>query len=240
MIKELIIKILGKRLSRKLYMFKQEYIDGFKTKIYSQEGEDLILKEFLSDIKNGFYVDIGAHHPIRFSNTYLFYKMGWSGINIDAMPGSMKAFKRKRPRDINLERGISGKKGFLIYYMFDEPALNSFSEGLSKERDRNSEFKIIGKKKIKTYPLSYVLDKYLPKGKVIDFMSIDVEGLDLVVLKSNDWKKFSPRYILIECIEKDIEGIQKEEIYTFLKDKGYTIVGKTYRTLVFKRKNFDL
>lgn len=55
--------------------------------------------------KIGFYVDVGAHHPMRFSNTYFFYRMGWSGINIDAMPGSMKEFKKYRRRDINLELG---------------------------------------------------------------------------------------------------------------------------------------
>ncbi len=233
MIKELLIKILGKRYARQWYMFLKGLTNGFSTRIYSQEGEDLILKEFLSNVQKGFYVDIGAHHPIRFSNTYMFYKMGWSGINIDAMPNSMKAFKRKRPRDINLEMGVSDKKGVLTYYMFDEPALNSFSKELSEERDRESDFKIVDKKRVKTYPLSYILEKYLPKNKGIDFMSIDVEGLDLMVLKSNDWDRYIPRYILIECIGEDIEDIQREDIYTFLKEKGYTIVGKTYRTLVF-------
>ncbi len=233
MIKELVIKVLGEKYARQWYMYFKGLTNGFSTRIYSQEGEDLILKEFLSDVKKGFYVDVGAHHPIRFSNTYMFYKMGWNGINIDAMPGSMKAFDRRRPRDINLEMGVSDKKGFLTYYMFDEPALNSFSKELSEERDNNSNFKIVDKKRVKTYPLSYILNKYLPKGKVIDFMSIDVEGLDLMVLKSNDWNRYSPTFILVESIGEDIEDILKGDVYTFLKNKGYTIVGKTYRTLVF-------
>ncbi|ETD27688.1 hypothetical protein [Helicobacter canis] len=79
---------------------------------YSIEGEDRIVRALLwQKHDKGFYVDVGAHHPFRFSNTYLFYTQGWSGINIDATPGSMKAFNKYRPRDINLEVGVGmGRK----------------------------------------------------------------------------------------------------------------------------------
>ncbi|PKN02635.1 SAM-dependent methyltransferase [Candidatus Dojkabacteria bacterium HGW-Dojkabacteria-1] len=233
--KELIKKILGKKLALKLYMLKKEFIGGFATKIYSQEGEDIILSEFFPTQTDGFYVDIGAHHPMRFSNTYMFYKRGWRGLNLDAMPDSMKAFNRKRPRDINLEVGVSGKEGEMTYYMFDDFALNGFSKDLSKERDENSNFEILEERKIKTSPLSKILDEYLPENQKIDFMSIDVEGLDLMVLKSNDWGKYLPSYILVESIGDDIESIIKNPIYLFLKKKQYTIVAKTYRTLIFKK-----
>ena len=227
--------LLGNRLSIKLYLFKKEYIDGFTTKIYSQEGEDIILSEFFPNKTDGVYVDVGAHHPMRFSNTHMFYKKGWRGINIDAMPGSMKAFERKRPRDINLEIGVSGKEGEMTFYMFDDPALNGFSMEISKDRDKNSNFEIIEERKIKTYPLSKILNKYLPKDQKIDFMSIDVEGLDMMVLESNDWKRYSPRYLLVECIGDTVEDIMQDKIYRFLSEKGYKIVGKTYRTLILRK-----
>lgn len=239
--KELIKKILGKKFALKAYMLKKEYIDGFANKIYSQEGEDIILSEFFPNKKDGFFVDIGAHHPMRFSNTYMFYKRGWRGINIDAMPNSMKAFEIKRSRDINLEMGVSGKEGEMTYYyMFDDPALNGFSKDLSTERDTNSNFEILEERKIKTYPLSKILDEYLPKGQKIDFMSIDVEGLDLMVLQSNDWKRYSPSMILVESIGDDIESIIiRDDIYKFLSKKGYKIVAKTYRTLILKKENHE-
>ncbi|HIB94217.1 MAG TPA: SAM-dependent methyltransferase, partial [Candidatus Lambdaproteobacteria bacterium] len=101
---------------------------------FSQEGEDVILRRIFEDQKNGFYIDIGAHHPKRFSNTYYFYDRGWEGINIDATPGSMKIFQKFRPRDINLEIAISEKEQQLTYFMFNEPALNSFSKSLSDKR----------------------------------------------------------------------------------------------------------
>jgi hypothetical protein len=79
---------------------------------YGHSGEDLVLDRLLNGKRMGFYIDVGAHHPTRFSNTYLFYKKGWSGINIDANPKSMELFNRRRSRDINIEVGIAKKMDY--------------------------------------------------------------------------------------------------------------------------------
>ncbi len=70
---------------------------------YSQEGEDLILQRFFETKENGFYIDVGAHNPTRFSNTFIFYLKGWRGINIEPTPGSKTAFDSVRPKDLNIE-----------------------------------------------------------------------------------------------------------------------------------------
>lgn len=111
MLKKILKAILPMKLRKKLTIFNNLYITRFHIKSYSQEGEDMILHRIFERQCKGFYVDIGAHHPFRFSNTYLFYKRGWSGINIDAMPGSMNIFNKFRNRDINLEYGIGNVIG---------------------------------------------------------------------------------------------------------------------------------
>ena len=110
--KKIINKILPNSFKELIRSVKKKYIDGggYWLKSYSQEGEDIILARIFGKQQNGFYVDVGAHHPYRFSNTYFFYKRGWKGINIDAMPGSMKIFNKYRPRDKNIEAGISDTK----------------------------------------------------------------------------------------------------------------------------------
>ncbi|MHB8913393.1 MAG: FkbM family methyltransferase [Minisyncoccota bacterium] len=205
---------------------------------YSQEGEDLVLSRFLEASTTGFYVDIGAHHPKRFSNTYFFYKKGWRGINIDAMPGSMEAFKRDRPEDINLEIAISDKKQALTYYLFNEPALNGFSEAVSKERDGAKGYSIIGEKKIETNTLKEVLDKNLPTSTQIDFMSIDIEGYDFEALVSNDWQKYRPRFVLVEDLGTHLNEINKSKLGQFMEQQGYQLCAKTYFTYFFM-KNED-
>jgi FkbM family methyltransferase len=213
-------------------------LDGWALKSYAQEGEDMILRRIFAYEKNGFYVDVGAHHPKRFSNTYFFYKQGWSGINIDAMPGSMKTFKEYRPRDINIEVPISVEPKLLQYYIFNETALNGFDPELSKNRDdKLSQYKIVEAIDLETRRLDDVLDQYLPKDKVIDFLSIDVEGLDFEVLESNNWNKYKPEVVLIEIIGSTLSELQNHKISQFLSYLGYTIYAKTVNTVIYKITN---
>jgi len=191
---------------------------------YSQEGEDMVLRSFYEGQKNykGFFVDVGAHHPSRFSNTNYFYKKGWRGINIEPTPGAIKAFNIFRKRDINLNIGISGVKDKLTFYCFNEPALNGFSKEISEERNTSKKYKIIKEVEVETYPLADVLDKNLPANQQIDFLTIDVEGLDLQVLKSNNWDKYKPAYILVED-RIEFDNLANSEVYTYLKKTGVPV-----------------
>lgn len=202
---------------------------------FSQEGEDRILNRLFERQEKGFYIDIGAHHPQLFSNTYLFYLRGWRGINIDAMPGSMAPFNLTRPDEINLELAVSEKEEDLTYYMFNNPAYNGFSKELSKKRDGvRGVVKLVDQKILKTYRLSDILDKYLPNSTPIDFMTIDVEGLDYQVLLSNNWDQYRPKIVLIEEIGFDLsKTFEKSKSYLFLKNQGYKIFAKTMNTVFY-------
>jgi hypothetical protein len=145
--------ILPQNVIEKLNIINNNYFDGYALKSYSQEGEDMILRRLFEKQKKGFYVDVGAHHPKRFSNTFFFYKNGWRGINIDAMPNSMCLFNKIRPRDINIEIPISDKKQKLKYYMFNEPALNTFSKEIAEKRADKNDYKIISEKEMETSTL---------------------------------------------------------------------------------------
>ena len=198
-------------------------------KIYSQFGEDAVLLSYIGDKKNGFYIDVGAYHPHRFSNTYLFYKKGWSGINIDAKPGSMKDFKKTRKRDINIGKGVSNKTTVLDYYMYTEPAYNTFSKEKYKNlKEKNiTPFKIT---KVDVDKLENILKNNLLLKQEIDFMSIDVEGHTIEVLESNNWNIYRPRYILVET-----HGFNKEdEVNLFLEKNDYKIVSIANITSIYK------
>ena len=212
--------------------------DSFFQKSYSQEGEDMILNRLFETQLKGFYIDIGAHHPKRFSNTYFFYKKGWHGINIDAMPGSMISFKKIRPRDINIETPISDKKEFLTYYVFNELALNGFSKELSELRNGKNNYFIKSQIDLETSTLETILNEKLRINQEIDFLSIDVEGLDFQVLKSNNFEKYLPKVILIEILESNLSNIEKNEIAIYLKKYNYSVYAKAVNTVIFVRDNF--
>lgn len=202
---------------------------------FSQEGEDRILGRIFEKKAEGFYVDVGAHHPVRLSNTHLFHRRGWRGINIDAAPGSMTVFKNFRPNDINLELAIGEKPGLLPFYIFNDQALSTFDAAVAKERDGIDRY-IVEVKAIEIRTLAQVLQEFLPPGKSIDFLSVDVEGFDLQVLRSNDWSQFRPEIVLAEDFScENVEEALKTPMATFLRSVGYVLFARTGYTGVYKR-----
>jgi FkbM family methyltransferase len=206
----------------------------YASESYSQEGEDLILKRIFEGRSAGFYVDVGAHHPMRFSNTYIFYKSGWRGINIDATPGSMIPFAEMRPRDFNIEVAISDRAETLKYFTFDEPALNTFSEELARARQVEWGYPLRATVQVHTERLADVLARHLPAGTKIDFLTVDVEGWDLRVLQSNDWERFRPEVVVAEALEQTLEQLSTGEVVGFLRSRGYQLLAKTLNSVVLR------
>ena len=224
-------------MSLKKFILKHFPIQNYKSYTsYSQDGEDMILKALYENRKNykGFFVDVGAHHPVRYSNTYYFYKAGWTGINIEPTPTIMSSFKLFRRRDTNLNMGVARTKDKLTFYCFNEPALNTFSEEVAKRVDSaDNKYRITKELQVDVLPLSEILDLHVPRGRKIDFLSIDVEGLDFEVLQSNDWTKYKPQYLLVED-NSVLDKVPESEVYHYLADIGYKPIAKTLRTLIFE------
>lgn len=193
----------------------------------------MLLERLLANKKIGFYVDVGAHHPKRFSNTYYFHMRGWRGINIDPNPVAYDLFMKMRSQDINLQLGIADHTGELLYFEFEDPALNTFDESLMHERERNTPYKCIGTQCVRVEPLAKVLEKHLVCGQEIDFLTVDVEGLDLKVLRSNDWIKFRPKYVLVESLATCLDDVCKGELYKFMTSQGYGFFARTVNTMFF-------
>ena len=142
---------------------------GYKQ--YSQFGEDTVLMELFKDTKKGRYVDVGAHHPYRYSKTYLLFKKGWRGVNIDPNPESIKLFEHARPMDENICSAV-GEAGTLTYYQFSDPAVNTFGEKEAKVWKNKSFLTFLGTRDVAVRPLSTLV------SCPIDLLTIDVEGMN--------------------------------------------------------------
>ncbi|MEI7900047.1 MAG: FkbM family methyltransferase [bacterium] len=229
---------IGRSIWRRLYGASSAFGRGlvgneYASRSYSQYGEDMVLRAVFARYPAtypGFYVDIGAHHPLRFSNTRFFYERGWSGICVDPLPCAAKLFARLRPRDIFLQAGVAAREGEMTYYMFDEPAFNTFTEQIAKE---NAE-RVKNQQRIKVLPLCRIIGEHLPSGRMIDFLSIDVEGLDLEVLRSNDWAHYRPCIVLIEeTAASTLEGVENLAVTSFMKQQDYKAILRTPSGLFF-------
>ena len=205
---------------------------------YAQEGEDLALDRLMEHKRSGFYVEIGCHHPFRFSNTYFFYKRGWNGVCIDPLPGTAKQFKKWRPRDQVLEIGVSQEPGSMMYYMFNEPALNTFDKTVAEQRDGLNGYKLKKEVLVPTNSLGAILDRMFVPEK-IDFFSVDVEGLDLDVLKSNNWNKYRPRMIVAESLSANLVGLEFDAVVGYLMKQGYKPVIKTGCSVIFTGESYE-
>jgi FkbM family methyltransferase len=221
-------------LKRRLIRWMGLGANAYANRSYSQEGEDRVLTRIFAGRSPGFYVDVGAHHPQRFSNTQLFYEQGWSGINIEPNPDAIGEFKSARARDINLQLGISDRPQILTYYCFDDPALNTFDPELMKSRLASTPYKVVKTTQIPVEPLADVLAKHLPEERSIDLLTIDVEGFDFAVLRSNDWTRFRPTWVLVEALETDVERALQGDLFAFMTKNGYRLFAKTFNTLFFQ------
>ena len=103
------------------------YYERYTKKSYSLSNVDLIIDYLFKNINKGVYIDVGCNHPIKFNNTYLLYKRGWSGINIDSDIVSIKLFNRFRSKDLNVRNIVSNDESIKkLYYYHKRSALNTF------------------------------------------------------------------------------------------------------------------
>jgi FkbM family methyltransferase len=225
---------LGLALRISVFFIVKKLLKLGHFKVYfSQLGEDIILLNMLGNKSNGFYVDIGCNEPVSYNNTFYFYLRGWSGINIDANESLIQKFDRIRPGDINLCSAISDEAGEIKYYKSSKnPEVNTTDHATYlkwKDIWQFDEFKTVY-----TQKLDSILEKHLQPEKIIDFLSIDVEGHDFNVLKSIDLIKYRPAIIMIEIHFMELEKLNENEIYRYLMAHEYTFIGYVAINAYFK------
>jgi len=222
------IKPLQKKSRNFYYLCKYIILAKYRRfflRSYSQYGEDLMLDKLLNYKENGFYIDIGANDPIILNNTKKFYDKGWTGINIEPHLGCFKRIKFLRKKDINLNLGISDKKGKLTFYLMNASTLSTFNKEEMQDNVKAG-FKLIKTVKIPVLTLGDIFEKYVGDRK-IDFLSLDVEGHDYEVLKGNNWNKYRPNLIVIE-INHD------SRLLNFLKNQRYKEVYRNNCNAILK------
>jgi FkbM family methyltransferase len=215
-------RVLSALSNKALVLPKEEFADvRFH---WSQCAEDIVIESILGTAVNGYYVDVGAHHPTSLSNTMALYKRGWSGINIDPNPDLFYSFNTNRKRDVNLNVGISANAGSLEYYMFECSLLNTLDKDKAEVWTKHS--KLLDVREVPCSTLESVLREYLPADVEIDLLSVDVEGHELSVLHSNDWTAYRPKLVVVEQLHRlPLLEIPTSDLYTFMMLQKYDCVG---------------
>ena len=231
-----------KKINNHISIIKRKY--KYQKKSYYFNGVDLIVDYIFKSKKNGFYLDVGAQHPISNNNTYILFKKGWNGINIDLDKKNIDLFNIVRPNDINLNFAISDiEEEVDLFYYHDSSPINTLSKNVSDFQNA----KVNKVKKVQTKILSDVLDEINLQNR-IDYMNLDVEGYEERVLKGFNIKKYMPYVISVEYLDlkmnklefrnNDINNLLNSNLYKFFIQNDYFFVNWLHGDLIFVHKDF--
>lgn len=203
---------------------------GFRRGAYGQWAEDLLIGGLVPE-RHGFYVDVGAFHPMHYSNTYLLYKRGWHGVAVDPNASAGTLFRLHRPRDTFVHAGVGATRESKSYYVFNHQSCNTFAP---EHRDRmlaRPFMHLIRTDEVALEPLSDIMTRVAPNTQV-DVLNIDVEGMNLEVLKTLG--THMPRLV---CIEDDdlVLGADTIEssIHAYLSERGYTLRARAGQSSIY-------
>ncbi len=166
---------------------------------YAQNAEDVVLWRALSSIDpdEGFYVDIGANHPVIDSVTKHFYESGWRGVNVEPLPHLAEEVAADRPRDVNLRSAVGLEPGNLeFHHVVDNAGLSTFNEGLAAEY--RSQHMTVNTIDVPVTTLAAIFDEHAP-DRPVHFLKIDVEGFEHEVIQGADWQRHRPWIVVIEA-----------------------------------------
>ena len=226
----------------KFFYFYFQFLKAkFKPRLaYSHWGIDLIITKLLNSKNKGIYIDVGCHHPFLNNHSYLLYKSGWEGINIDIDYNSIDMFNFFRKSDVNIQTAVTDHKGEVdLFFYHNRAAKNTISKEFGSDAKEQ--------KKINSDTLNNIIENSKFKNSKIDFVSIDVEGNEMNVLNGFNLKKYKPKLILLEFIlpnkkefyEKDINEITNSEIYKFLIKNEYKLINWNHDDLLFMRLDYS-
>lgn len=206
---------------------------------YAQCGEDLILDHLFTWLKidRPCYLDIGAHHPLLLSNTYFFYSKGCRGVCVEPDPALFHEITRRRPGDTCLNVGVGlAPQDKAPFYVMSASYLNTFSKA---EALRCQGYGTVQIEKVIEVPMlsvnRIIADNF---AQCPNLVSIDVEGVDLEIVRSFDFDISRPEVFCVETITYTQDHTEEKvnEIIAHMAEKDYFVYADTYINTIFVDK----
>jgi FkbM family methyltransferase len=198
---------------------------------WSQYGEDCVLASWLAGHRDGFYVDVGAYHPTKGSNTHWLRRRGWRGINVDLDEAKILAFRILRPGDTNVVAAVSDRAVARSVYADKWYSTRAtLSAGIAEDAGAFSR-----QREVTTTTLAAILDASPFRDRPIDLLNVDVEGEDVNVLRGLDFARYRPGIVLIERLSTDLDEILASDLHRLLAGEGYRLANWVGYTLFYRR-----
>jgi FkbM family methyltransferase len=208
---------------------------------YAQSGEDLIIDFIFRAlrIKRPSYLDIGAHDPYLFSNSYFFYQQGSKGVTVEPDPDLYRRLLRERPRETHLNVGVAATPAAQrAFFVMSTPTLNTFSESEARRYEETGHHKIKRIDAVNVVTVEKIVEDNFG-GEAPELLSVDVEGLDFEILASVNFNKIRPIVICVETLTfSESRGeVKLENIRQLLIQNDYMVYADTYINTIFVDRN---
>ena len=181
---------------------------------YAQNREDVLLARLFPGQTDGFYLDVGANHPVEHSVTKHFSEIGWRGINVEPHPIQFGRLVEDRPRDVNLNLGVSDREGTLTFHQAEASGWSTFSTAQAA----NLRAQGIGyeERPVAVTTLAEICERHVEPGRAIEFLKIDAESHERAVLEGADFDRWRPRAVVVEATgHQEWEPILRASDYRF-------------------------
>lgn len=221
------------KLLEKLKVVRKSVLTRAAKSHWSQYGEDCVLASWLSDRRNGFYVDVGAYHPTKGSNTHLLRRRGWRGINIDLDEAKILAFRLLRPGDLSIVAAVSDRA--VVRHVYTDKWYSTRATLSAEIADGADAGEFSRTREVTTTTLTAILDASTFRDRPIDLLNVDVEGEDVNVLRGLDFSRYRPALILVERLSTDIDEILASDLHRLLAGLGYRFANWVGYTLFYRR-----
>jgi FkbM family methyltransferase len=188
---------------------------------YSQFGEDITAANLLRNVKSGFYVDIGAHHPLKHSNTALLHIKGWQGVTVEPQLDGFRAFQRFRPHATNLRVAIHNQADSVTLYKFRGGLSSTTME--ERVEDMRQSKEVVGEEVVPALSLNAVFERHVPEGIHVNYLSVDIEGYDTEAIRAFDLGKYRPDVVCIEIHRPDMTALGDHPAVRYMSEHGYQL-----------------
>jgi FkbM family methyltransferase len=168
----------------------------FGGRTYAQHGDDLAVLNIFKrlGIDKPSYLDVGAYHPFNLSNTALLYERGSRGVNVEPNHALFAEFLKARPEDTNIWAGVAPISGDLpFYHVAADPGRFTFDVATA------TTLGVVRTEPVIVYTLNEIVDSLACNGIWPDLLSLDIEGLDIDVLRVTDFGEYPPRVVIVEA-----------------------------------------
>ena len=229
----------------KMNLLKKIYYDKYTKKSYSLTGVDLIIDHLFRNIDKGIFIDVGCNHPIKFNNTYLLHKRGWTGINVDSDHNSIELFNKFRRNDFNVRSIVSEDENIKkLYFYHKRSALNTLSKELVDSRTAKP-LKTVEEKSV---TLNKIIENSPFRNSKINLLSIDIENHEYEALKNFNFNKYNIDVLVVEITDTSLEKLEmynqslsfilESKVYKLIIENGYKLVNLVHSDMVFVKNNF--